>query len=160
MFCHKCGKADQAINAYCRNCGTFLADPSKPIRREASPEQNLKANTLLSLMTIIVCFTLAILLYSLLGFRENTHPMIYVTAGLLIAMGCWHIQTFIRMRQLNRQWKRRHGSADGEGQKLAGDREIERTSPAMLLNEPNFDGQIPASVTENTTRNLASKYRS
>jgi len=51
-----------------------------------------------------VSFTLSILLFAV---RPGTHPLIYVTAGLLIAIGAWHIQTFIRTQQLKKQWKRR-----------------------------------------------------
>ena len=112
MFCPKCGQADQTAETYCRQCGTFLPDLSKPVKRESPPEENIKVNSVLSMMTVIVSFTLAILLYSFLGFRENTHPMIYVTAGLLIAMGAWHIQTFIRTRRLKRQWKQRSVNTD------------------------------------------------
>jgi cytochrome c biogenesis protein CcdA len=159
MFCHKCGKAEQLADSYCRQCGTFLSNPAKPVRREASPEQNLKANTFLSMITIITCFTLAILLYALLGFRESTHPMIYVTSGLLIAMGCWHIQTFIRMRQLNRQWKRRNSPSEQEDAGLNEMASFEKTPTSRQLIEPDLSSQIPASVTEDTTRNLVSKFK-
>ena len=68
---------------------------------------HLIANTVLSVLTIVASFTLAILLYAIMGFRSNTHPLIYVTAGLLLAMGGWHIQTLIRTLKLKKQWKRR-----------------------------------------------------
>src|SRR5687768_10369460 len=108
MFCPNCGNADQTAETYCRRCGTFLPDLSKPVKREATQEENLKVNTVLTLMTVIVCFSLAIALYVVLGFRPDTHLLIYGTAGMLIAMGAWHIQTFIRTRQLKRQWMRKY----------------------------------------------------
>ena len=98
------------------------------------------------MMTVIVSFTLSILLFAILGFRPGTHPMIYVTAGLLIAMGAWHIQTTIRIQRLKRQWKERQARGD-----ISKDRDERR--PA--LNEPNFDNFVPASVTDRTTRHLA-----
>ena len=70
-------------------------------------------------LTIIASFTLAILLYAILGFRENTHWLIYATAGLLIAIGGWHIQTFIRTRQLRRQWQRRAKDQGAEDAAIA-----------------------------------------
>ncbi|MGH9970340.1 MAG: hypothetical protein ACREBG_21465, partial [Pyrinomonadaceae bacterium] len=78
MFCPRCGKAEQLPESYCRQCGLFLPDLSKPVKRERPPEEHLKANTVLNLLTIIVSFTLSILLYALLGFRSSTHPLIYV----------------------------------------------------------------------------------
>ena len=107
MYCPNCGKAEQSPETYCRQCGLFLSDFSRSAKQEASPEENLKVNSVLSLLTIIASFTLAILLYAILGFRENTHWLVYATAGLLIAIGAWHIQTFVRTRQLRRQWQRR-----------------------------------------------------
>ena len=145
MFCSKCGKGDQTPESYCRQCGTFLYDASKPAKRESPPEENLKVNTVLNMMTIIVCFSLAALLYIMLGFRSNTHPMIYVTAGLLIAMGGWHIQTFIRTRQLRRQWKRR-GQSTVEIEKAA--------TTGKLLSDADFENVVPTSVTDHTTRHL------
>jgi len=104
-------------------------------------------------MTVIVCFTLAILLYAMLGFRDTTHPLIYATAGLLIAMGGWHIQTFIRTRRLRKQWKRRgasFSSEPGDDQQAFG-----ATATDKLLEQPDFENMVPASVTDHTTRHLA-----
>ena len=159
MFCPKCGNPDQAPETYCRRCGIFLPDLSKPVRREATPEENLKVNTVLTLMTVIVSFSLAISLYVFLGFRPDTHPLIYVAAGLLIAMGGWHIQTFIRTRQLKRQWSRKYRSAKiekGEDHEQA----FEQASTARLLPDADLNDIIPTSVTENTTKHLHTKLRS
>ena len=155
MFCPKCGKADQIAETYCRQCGTFLPDLSKPVKKESPPEENLKVNTVLSLMTVIVSFTLAILLYVFLGFRDNTHPLIYATAGLLIAMGGWHIQTFIRTRRLKKQWKHRNPDnreASKEVTSGAG-------STANLLDQPDFSDMVPPSVTDHTTKHLAGRKK-
>ena len=150
MFCPKCGNADQVPETYCRQCGVFLPDLSKPVKREQPPEQHLKVNTVLSLMTVIVSFTLAILLYIFFGFRSDTHPMIYVTAGLLLAMGGWHIQTFIRIRMLKKQWKRRGRNADTET-----DQTLDSAATGKLLDQPDFSRTVPASVTDHTTRHLS-----
>lgn len=154
MFCPKCGKSDQVPETYCRQCGTFLPDLSKSVKRESPPEENIKVNTVLSLMTVITCFTLAFLLYAILGFRPGTHPMIYVTASLLFAMGIWHIQTFIRTRRLKTQWKRR-------GAVIGGDPGVDRSTldpvtTDKLLTVPDFENIVPASVTDHTTRHLSS----
>ena len=159
MFCPQCGNPDQAPETYCRRCGVFLPDLSQPRRREATPEENLKVNTVLTLMTVIVCFSLSISLYVFLGFRPDTHPLIYVAAGLLIAMGGWHIQTFIRTRQLKRQWSRKYRSAKVDETEDR-DRSFEQTSTARLLPDADLNDVVPASVTENTTKHLDAKLRS
>ena len=149
MFCPNCGNADQTPETYCRKCGTFLPDITRLVKRESPPEENIKVNTVLSLMTVMVSFTLAILLYALLGFRDSTHPMIYVTAGLLIAMGAWHIQTFIRTRSLKKQWKRR--GANIESDPAA----VNQPITGKLLDQPDFENIVPASVTDHTTKHLS-----
>lgn len=134
---------------YCRQCGLFLPDLSKPLKRESPPEEHLKANTVLSLMTICASFTLSFMLFLVLGFRDFTHPLIYVTAGILLAMGGWHIQTLIRTQMLKKQWKRR--TPLSETQAAA----FKSTPTGKLLDEANYEDAIPASVTEHTTRHLA-----
>lgn len=139
--------------AYCRQCGVFLPDLSKPVKREIPPDEHLKANTFLNALTVIVSFTLSILLFAII---PNKHPLIYVTAGLLIAIGAWHIQTFIRTQKLKKQWKRRTSLNEiqpaPETQST-----FKSTSTGKLLDQANFADSIPASVTENTTRHLAEK---
>lgn len=151
MFCPKCGKADQSAETFCRQCGTFLPDLSKSAKRESPPEENIKVNTVLSMMTVIVSFTLAILLYIIFGFRETTHPMIYVTAGLLIAMGGWHIQTFIRTRRLNKQWKRRAGQIENRHGSVVS------AKTDKQLKMPDFENMVPTSVTDRTTKHLTDR---
>lgn len=145
MFCPRCGKADQLPESYCRQCGFYLPDLSKPLKRVSPPEEHLKANTVLSVMTIVASFTLSFLLFLILGFRSFTHPLIYATAGILLAIGGWHIQTLIRTLMLKKQWQRRVPL-----------NEIQAASPTgKLLDQPTFADSIPVSVTEHTTRHLA-----
>ena len=152
MFCPRCGKADQTPQTYCRQCGLFLPDLSKPLKRESPPEEHLKANTVLSLMTICASFTLSFLLFLVLGFRDFTHPLIYVTAGILIAIGGWHIQTLIRTQMLKKQWQRRTPlNQAAQPETMA----FKSTPTAKLLDQADFSDAIPASVTEHTTRHLA-----
>lgn len=148
MFCAKCGAPDQSADSYCRQCGTFLYDATRSAKHESPPEENLKVNTVLNLMTVIVCFSLALSLYVVFGIRSTTHPMIYVTAGLLIAMGGWHIQTFIRTRQLRRQWKRRFEKESELSLEKA-------PTTGKLLHDADFENVVPPSVTDRTTRHLA-----
>ena len=137
---------------YCRQCGLYLTDFSKALKRPSPPEVHLKANTVLSLMTICASFTLSFLLFLILRFRSFTHPLIYVTAGVLIAMGGWHIQTLIRTLMLKKQWQRRVPLSEAPAATEAG---FKSATTAELLDEANFADAIPASVTEHTTRHLA-----
>lgn len=154
MFCPRCGKAEQLPETYCRQCGLLLPDLSKPAKRERPPEEHLKANKVLNSLTIVVSFTLAILLYLILGFRPDTHPLIYVTAGLLIAIGSWHIQTFIRTLQLTKQWKRRSRFSESAGALTGSPAAVESVSTAKLLDRVDAVNTHLPSVTENTTKQL------
>jgi hypothetical protein len=160
MFCPRCGKAEQRPETYCRQCGLFLPDLSKPVKRERPPEEHLKANTVLSVLTIIASFTLSILLYAILGFRSDTHPLIYVTAGLLLGIGAWHIQTLIRTQKLKKQWKRRAPLSEIEAALPATPLASLSASTAKLLDRSDFADAVPASVTENTTRHLVERPQS
>lgn len=148
MFCPKCGKADQKENTYCRSCGNFLPDFDKIKKREISPEEHLRANSALNIMTAVVSLTLAILLYiNFLG-AENTPVLIYVTAGFLTAIFAWQVQIFIRSLMLKKQIilpKRDENKAELTSAKND------------LLNEADFSDNIPASVAEYTTKNLREK---
>ncbi len=146
MFCPKCGKSEQSPETYCRRCGVFMPDLSKPVKGPITPEEHVLANTVLSTMTIVASFTLAILQWSMLAFRPDTHPLIYVTAGLLFAMGIWHIQTLWRTLQLRKHFKKnkRPKTAELGGAEITG----------KLLAEPDFENRVPASVTDRTTRHL------
>jgi len=159
MFCPRCGKSEQLPETYCRRCGLFLPNLSKPAKRESPPEEHLRANKVLNALTIVVSFTLAILLYSILAFRPNTHPLIYVTAGLLIAMGSWHIQTFIRTLKLTKQWKRRSRFSEPGGALPGSPAAVESISTAKLLDQVDVVNTHPPSVTENTTKHLT-KHKS
>lgn len=151
MYCPRCGKADQVSETFCRQCGLFLPDLSKPLKRELPPEDHLKANTVLNALTILVSFTLSFLLFAI---QPGTHPLIYATAGILIAIGAWHIQTLIRTLKLKKQWKRRAPLAAVEAASAEPEHAFRSTPTAKMLNQADLSNAVPASVTENTTRQL------
>ncbi len=155
MFCPRCAKADQMPETYCRQCGLYLPDFSKPLKRESPPEEHLKANTVLSVMTIVASFTLSFLLFLVLGFRPFTHPLIYATAGILLAIGGWHIQTLIRTTMLKKQWKRRFPLSEIQAGTPETPMAFKSASTAKLLDQADFADAVPVSVTEHTPRQLA-----
>ena len=154
MYCPRCGRAEQVPETFCRQCGLFLPNLSKQVKREIPPEEHLKANTVLNALTIVVSFTLSILLLAIVPYK---HPLIYVTAGLLIAIGAWHIQTFIRTQKLKEQWKRRAPLSEIEAGVPETERAFKSASTARLLDQADFGNTVPASVTEHTTRHLAER---
>jgi hypothetical protein len=156
MFCPKCGNSDQSPETYCRQCGTYLPDLSRPLVAITKPEEHVKANIVLGSMTVITSFTLALLLYLFfLGLPESP-PVIYIMFGLLLAMGIWHIQTVWRSVLLRRHFK------EDRTRKDAFDEERVLRSPDTnrKLASPNFDEFPPASVTDSTTRHLATERSS
>lgn len=154
MFCPNCGKSDQKETTYCRQCGTFLPDFDKLKTREISPEEHLKVNSVLNLMTAVVSITLAILLYSFFLGGENTHPVIYITAGFLTAMFFWQAQVFWRTRQLKKHFPNSKNLKDDARIK----NEIESAKTKELLNDADVRDGVPSSVTEKTTKNLMQKF--
>jgi len=127
-----------------------LPDLSKPAKQPIPPEQHVTANIVLSSMTIVACFTLAILLYTMLAFKPDTHPLIYATAGLLIAMGAWHIQTLWRALLLRKYFKKVKRPLAEE----VSDLPLHDVRTDKLLDAQNLNDFVHSSVTENTTRHL------
>lgn len=83
----------------------------------------------------------------MLAFRPDTHPLIYATAGLLIAMGAWHIQTLWRAILLRKYFKKMKRAAE----------DVPRTinvTTDKLLETPDLSDFVLGSVTENTTQHL------
>jgi hypothetical protein len=104
-------------------------------------------------MTIIVSLTLSFLLFAVV---PDKHPLVYVTAGLLIAIGAWHIQTFIRTQKLKKQWKRRTPLTEIQAAPSETQPELKSASTAKL-DKADFAGTLPTSVTEQTTRHLVER---
>ncbi len=153
MFCPKCGNSDQLPETYCRQCGTFLPDLSKPLVSITKPEQHVNANLVLGSMTVVTCVTLAILLYVFFIGLPESPPVIYVMFGLLLAMAAWHVQTVWRsvlLRKHFRENKKRKES-------FASEPVIESGEGKPQLAEANFESFPAASVTDRTTRQLASE---
>jgi uncharacterized integral membrane protein len=151
MFCPNCGKSDQKIETYCRNCGMFLPDFSKVKPREISPETHLKANLVLNVMTAVASLTLAILLYSFFLGKADTPVIIYITAGFLTAMFAWQAQVFVRNLKLRKHFKNRKGTASKSETEAP---ELNAQPTRDFLPEADFENYVPTSVVEKTTTKL------
>lgn len=152
MFCPNCSKGEQKPESFCRRCGKFLPDFERAGRRQITPQEHLKANSILNVMTAIASLTLAILLYVIFLGKADTPVIIYVTAGFLTAMFAWQVQIFWRSQLLKKQIILPRRAEIEEKPK-----EVESFATRELLNEADLSDRVPASVTENTTKNLTSK---
>ena len=153
MYCPKCGKADQKTETYCRQCGSFLPDFEKPAKKQTTPEEHIKANAALSLMTVIASLILATLLFLTFRNHPDTHPVIYVTGGFLIAISAWQIQTFWRTLLLRKHFKKPKRESKNQTAPSA----FEAKPTNQLLPEADYENHVPASVVEKTTRKLRSE---
>jgi hypothetical protein len=153
MYCPKCGIADQSPESFCRNCGIFLYDPSKPFRPEATPEGNLKATIILSTLTIFVSFILAAFFFFFLVFGIGTPALFYMTTAYLLVIGTWQIQTLVRNLRLRDQLQRWHRSGH------APQPELSTAQDQRCLETADLRDDIPASVTEQTTKPLVDRRK-
>jgi hypothetical protein len=155
MFCPNCGNADQTADTFCRRCGTFLPDFDKLKAKETPPEQHFIVNSVLSAMTATVSLTLAILLYVFFLGKDDTSPLIYVTAGFLTAMFFWQAQVFWRNTLLKKRFGKKENQTGAAVEPSA--ESFEATPANDLLKAANFEDFAPASVTEKTTNKLGEK---
>jgi hypothetical protein len=159
MFCPKCGNADQKPETYCRQCGTYLPDFDKLKSKEIPPEEHLKANSTLNIMSAIVSGGLAILLHATFTGRANTPILISVAAGLLSAMFFWQVQTIWRNSQLKKHLSKNKKSEVVKTEAPDTNPLIESAERKWVLNEPDFRNAVPPSVVENTTKHLEEKVQ-
>jgi hypothetical protein len=157
MFCPKCGNADQQPETFCRQCGKFLYDYDKNAKRRNTPEEHLKVNATLSLMTAIVSITLSILLFSIIFSRDDLPFTIYVTAGFLIAIFAWQVQTFWRSLLLKKHFKKQMRPSEFSENKKDESQSFESNPTNRLLPEADYENFVPPSVVEKTTRKLKTR---
>ena len=156
MFCPNCGKSEQQENTFCRQCGVYLPDFTKQGKRRVSPEEHIKSSIVLDVMTIVAALTLSILLFASFLGKGNTPPLIYVTAGFLIAISAWQAQTLWRTLQLKKHFRERKIETSEE-RKQNTEKVFDSFLTKPLLNEADYSSAIPPSVAENTTKKLKEK---
>ena len=152
MYCPKCGMAEQTAESYCRQCGTYLPDLTKPLVAITRPEEHVKANLILGAMTVVTSFALAILLYLFVLGLPGSQPAVFVMFGLLLAMGIWHIQTVWRSLLLRKHFKESRERREQAEVEIGG---IAREGTQPALKQADFENFQPASVADRTTRELA-----
>ena len=159
MFCPSCGEADQKKETYCRKCGKYLAEFGIVKKSERPIEENFNVNAFLTAMTGITSLVLAIILYVMFLGRDDTPVIIYLVAGFLTAMFAWQVQTFLRTLQLKKQFKKARNTNNEQDTDPDESSTLESKPTNELLPEADLKDLVPASVTENTTKNLKEKVK-
>ncbi len=158
MFCPNCGKAEQALNTYCRQCGEFLSGYADNKRSSAfggdTPEEQIRANLILNFLSGAVSFILAILLYAAFWNEPQTSPIIYLVAAFLLAMCGWQFSTFRVGLKLKKTFDRRKNGGKIETAAQIENNVFQSAKTKDLLPEADFTNVVPASVTEKTTKTL------
>jgi hypothetical protein len=148
MYCPKCGKPEQTPGAYCRNCGVYLFDASKPNVTTDWSGENINVPKFVGAIRPAVCFVSAILLYAIAGTQPGVNPVIPITAVILFAMGIVQAQALRKTLSLKKRLKTAALIAHNDA------------ITANLLVPPNFADLVPDSVTSHTTKQLSKNRKS
>ena len=155
MFCPNCGKADQKVDSYCRQCGEFLPDLSAKKRLALggnTPEEHINVNLALNIATAVVSFVLAAALYVTYFRKPDARALIYVVAAFLLAIGAWQITMFSVNLKLKKHFKKRKDTGPQPEET-----KFQSADTKELLPEADFKNVVPESVVEQTTRKLKVK---
>ena len=159
MFCPNCGTADQPANAYCRQCGEFTPDLNKSNKLAFggnTPDEQIRVNLFLNLLSAVVSVVLAVTLYVTFWRETDVSRVIYLTAAFLLAMSGWQFSTFAIGLKLKKNFAKRKESPDSNSPRKTRN-DFQSPETRELLKEADLNDVVPASVVENTTVNLAGK---
>lgn len=155
MFCQNCGKGDQQENTFCRQCGEYLLDLKNVRKRGFSgktPDENIRTSLFLNLLSSIVSFLMAILLFATHLGRPDTPPVVFLAAALFIVIGIWQMINLVVGLRLKKHFDKRKENPD-----VAEDVAAPPEKTRELLDQADLTDFVPASVTEQTTKNLTEK---
>lgn len=164
MYCPNCGKGEQTPDAYCRNCGEYLADISDKfylinrILGISTPEKQVGASLTIDLLTSIAS---ALLLVFLMGYfdgryartGETAPTIIYLVYFFLALVSVWQFLSFIIGLNLKAKLS---GKKEGAVPVNSSVNASALLSGAVQKSLPQADSEniVPASVTEDTTKIL------
>ncbi len=148
MFCPNCGKSEQIPNSYCRQCGEFLNFKGGSISKYGgnSPLENLSSINGLSLIGAVFSLFAAVWMYAT---KMNIPFVLYFAIAILICNAAWHFSNFFVGVKLKRRLK------TARQELTQPQNQVQSAVTKELLPEPDLSGFVPASITENTTRELA-----
>lgn len=122
-----------------------------------TPEEQIRTNLFLNLLSAVVSLSLAIALY-VYFYGRDTPQLIYLTAAFLLAMSFWQFSTCFIGLKLRRNFDKRN-DANAAINQTAGNIQFEPAKTKDLLNEADVSDVVPMSVTENTTKHLSEKIK-
>ncbi len=150
MFCPNCGKGEQAVNSYCRDCGEWLPDVKKSVSLAfggSSPAENIRITLFLNALGAVVCLAMAVALvwkYYGTSFFES---LITLAATLFFVIAVFQISNIYALFKLRRSLLRRRYASFNQNNFPIGSKR-EAALPAANTGELIY---APTSVIENTT---------
>ena len=154
MFCPKCGKGEQAAEAYCRNCGIWLPDVNKLTKSSFggdTPVQNVNNTITFNIISALFAAFVIFAIYSVaFGFGTPNlgayyATLLFIAGSFATCISGWQITSVFISLKLRRRITRRQ-IAFQQDNNLS-----ESTSPNALPAADYSNIVKPFAVTENTT---------
>ena len=121
-----------------------------------TPQEQIRTNLILNFMSSVVSLVSSLLLYALFWNRGSEFQIVFLIASFLLAMGGWQFSTFIVNLKLRKAFARTNAVLSEADTTFAPD-QASAAPNCQLLPEADLSSDIPASVTEHTTRKLRSE---
>jgi hypothetical protein len=152
MFCPNCGAAEQKQNTYCRRCGSHLPDLSEANGKQPkTPEERFRLTLVFNLLSAFAGISMAVALLIVHWGNDATHPVIYAAISLFTVISFWQIFSFFNNLNLKKRFVRKTTDES------AAESVSENPATNELLPEADLRDFVPASVVENTTKDLKEK---
>jgi hypothetical protein len=148
MFCSACGNAGQKLGSYCTRCGARQAESGVDEKREVTPNERLRNNTIFSVGNSLMSAFAAILLYYI-HWGQAAHWSIYVAAAICTIIACHQAVVLYNTWQLRQRLRQARANAAVTDALPAAP-----TAAALPPADASDWVKPPASVTEHTTRQL------
>lgn len=116
MFCPKCGKGEQAAEAYCRNCGVWLPEVNKLIKSSFggdTPVQNVNNTIVFNIISAFCAAFITFVIYSIaFGFGAEKlgsyyGALLFVAGAMASCILGWQITSIFISLKLRRRIARR-----------------------------------------------------
>jgi hypothetical protein len=163
MFCPYCGRGEQTLDSYCRDCGEFLVDPASKyslmnrLLGISRPEKQFNLTLVIDLVTAIVS---GLLMVFLMGYFDGRYqrtgatapPIVYLVYLFLGLVSAWQLLSFV----IGLKLKTKLGGARRSG--LPTPHTINTTASLAGSEQPALapaeEELASPGITEKTTRNL------
>jgi hypothetical protein len=152
MFCPKCGKDEQAAEAYCRNCGVWLPDLNKPAKSSFggdTPVQNVNSTIIFNIISALFAAFVIFAIYSVAFGSSNLSAyhatLLFIAGSFATCIFGWQITSVFISLKLRRRISRRKIAFQQSSN-------LNEASPQNILPAADYSSIAqPFGVTENTT---------